>query len=265
MRVVGLGRAAAGILVVLLGGIAPACAETVTLSGEVTYRERIALPENATLRIRLIDMTAPGTPTRVDVKAPIAAPGQAPLSFTLNFDDRAISSGHEHALIAEISAGVELWFRNAPYAVNPLAPEEPIMMVADFVGRILPRETAAPAEAPVIAAPASLLDTTWQAETIGGEPVGPEIDSTLTIAHDLRAGGRGGCNSYFSQVAITGDRLVFSAIAATRMVCFSEPATNQEARFFAALGATQAWRLDGDRLVLLDGAGAELVRLRMAR
>lgn len=264
MRMAGLVKRAVALLVAALAGMAPALAETVTISGEVTYRERTVLPENASLRIRLIDLTAPGTPTRVDVRAPIATPGQAPLTFTLNFDDRVLEQAHEHALVAEISSGVELWFRNsAPYALNPVAPAAPIVIVADFVGRVLPRDAAE--TRPAAAAPAPLLDTRWQAETIGGQPVRPDIESTLTISRDLRAGGHGGCNSYFTQAVVDGDRIVFSAVAATRMVCFSEQAADQEARFFAALAAARFWRLDADGLVLLDEGGGELARLRMVR
>ena len=57
-----------------------------TLSGEVTYRERIALPENGTLRILLVDLAAPDQP-RVQAEGAIASPGQVPLSFNLTFDD----------------------------------------------------------------------------------------------------------------------------------------------------------------------------------
>ena len=104
---------------------APAMAAKVTLSGEVTYLERMALPRGALLRVRLLDLTEPGTPARVEAEAPISFPGQVPLTFTLYFDDRAIDATHEHALVAEISAESGLVFRNEEsYRLDPLAPEE---------------------------------------------------------------------------------------------------------------------------------------------
>src|SRR5690606_27765045 len=112
------------VLAALIGvALSPAYAERVTLSGEVTYRERIALPENASLRIRLLHRTPAGAPARVEAQAARGSRGQVPLSFTLNFDDRAIDPAHRHAIIAQISSGTGLWFRNTvPHAVEPLAP-----------------------------------------------------------------------------------------------------------------------------------------------
>lgn len=255
------------VLAAMLGASGPALAEMVSLTGEVTYRERIALPPAATLRIRLIDMTAAGTPTRVEAEAPITGDGKTPLTFTLDFDDRAIDPAHRHALVAEISAGVELWFRNAPpYAVDPLAPEAPVTIVADFVGRLAEPVPPPPTPGPDETPPASLFETTWRAAAIGGTPVLANTDSTLSIERDLRVGGRGGCNSYFAQAAIAGESLRFSAVAATRAACLSEAATAQETSFFEALGATRFWRFEGERLVLLDANGTELVHFsRVAR
>ena len=250
-------------VVLLAASIGPALAARVTLTGEVTYRERIALPPGASLKVRLIDLSAPGTPTRVEAAAPIASPGQVPLTFTLNFDDGVLNADHQHALVAEISAGIELWFRNAePYKVNPLAPETPVMIVANFVGRRVLQQPTAPQPEPPTAD--SILDVNWRATHIGGVPVAEKVESTLSIAGDMRAGGRGGCNSYFAQASIDGESLRFSAIGATMMACLSSPAEAQEAQYFAALEATRFWRTAGDQLLLLDAGGTELVRFARA-
>lgn len=248
----------AGLAVVVFAALAgPALAEVVTLSGTVTYRERIALPEGGSLRIRLVDMTADGTPTRVEAEAPIQMPGQVPLAFTLSFDDRELDPAHSHALIAEISSGATLWFRNAePFPVTTLPPSGPTEITATFVGRLVsPGESGADATES-----AGLIDTAWQATDIGGDAVDPRIDSTLTIGADMRAGGRGGCNSYFSQATIAGSSIHFSAVASTRMACLSESATTQETAFFIALAGARSWQLETDDLVLLDEDGNEVVR-----
>jgi heat shock protein HslJ len=44
------------------------------------------------------------------------------------------------------------------------------------------------------------------------------------------------------------------------MACLDEATTAQETAFFAALEAARFWRLDADRLVLLDASGDERVR-----
>src|SRR5687768_11263426 len=72
------------LLIGLILGVSPALAAKIGLSGEVTYRERIALPDMAVLKIELVDLALPDRP-RVSVSAPTGA-GQVPLAFTLTFD-----------------------------------------------------------------------------------------------------------------------------------------------------------------------------------
>ena len=239
----------------LLLTFGPSAAAPTTLTGEVTYSERIALPENGTLRILLVDLATPDQP-RVQAEGAIASPGQVPLSFNLKFDDAIIAAGHSYGLKAEIIADGQVWFRNAEPLPIDLAAPQAIVVITTFTGRV-----ADPTARPVVDFK-PILDVNWTAEEIGGIAVTPG-DSTLSIASDMRAGGRGGCNSYFSQAQLSNDRLAFSAVAATRMAC-SETVMAQEAVFFDALNTTRFWRLAGDRLELLDAGGKVLMRLRKA-
>lgn len=253
-------RIVVAMVALLLAFASPALAAKVTLKGDVTYRERIALPPGGTLSVSLIDLAMPDQP-RVSAKAPIASPGQVPLTFTLNFDDNVIVAGHKYGIVAEISGGDTVWFRNTePYAIDPLAPVEPILIIVNIV----PAEEAVVEPEPAAVLP-PILNVTWQAETIGGAPVARGVTSSLSIASDMRAGGRGGCNSWFAQAEVTAERLVFSAVAATRMACLSEDATKQEDSFFATLAATRFWRLDNDHLILLDAGGVQLASLGKSR
>ncbi|HEY0920338.1 META domain-containing protein [Devosia sp.] len=240
---------------------APAVADPVTLSGQVTYRERIALPPNAVLRVQLIDVDATGA-APIRAEAPIAPGGQVPLTFTLSFDDRAINTAHSYALLAEIASGTAVWFRNTePYALDPILPD-PILIVTSFAGSAA--ATPPPPSRADAVDPAPILDVTWQAESIGGTPLLANSAATLSIAGDMRTGGRGGCNSYFTQAELAGENLRFSAVAATQMACAADAVTTQEQAFFAALAATRFWRLRDGKLVLLDGGGRELAVLAAA-
>lgn len=244
-------RLIVGALALLLT-LSTAWAETLTLSGEVTYRERIALPENGTLRLSLVDLTAPNEP-RVQAEGAIASPGQVPLTFNLNFENSVIAAGQSYGLRAEIVSGGQVWFRNeTPLAIDLAAPTG-ISILVNFAGRV-----ADPAARPSVD-PTPILEVTWTAEDIGGVAVEPNR-SSLSIAADMRAGGRGGCNSYFTQAKVSGDTLAFSAVAATRMAC-DETTMAQEAVFFDALTATRFWRLADDKLTLLDAGGKPVMRL----
>lgn len=251
------------VLVALLVSSLSTLAEKLTLGGEVTYHERIALPPGASLSIQLVDLAAPTAP-RIAAKAALASPGEVPLAFNLNFDDTILVDGASYGIVAEISGeDGAIWFRNPePYAVDPRAPAGPILVVVGFTGQTEATTHAMPA-------PPTILDVTWLASTIGGNPVASSVQSSLSIAADMRAGGRGGCNSWFAQAELGpefgGGTLVFSAVAATRMACQSEAATTQETAWFAALAATRLYRLEGDKLILLDAARGELATLAPSR
>ena len=248
----GLLRIGLAVLTLLVTLGAASAAQT-TLSGEVTYRERIALPDNGTLRILLVDLATPSQP-RVQAEGAIASPGQVPLSFNLTFDDAVFTTGHSYGLKAEILADGQVWFRNAEPLPIDLAAPQAIVIITNFAGRV-----DDPSARPAVD-PRPILDVTWTAEQVGGLAVTPD-ESTLSIASDMRAGGRGGCNSYFTQAQISNDRLAFSPVAATRMAC-GETVMAREAVFFDGLNATRFWRLAGDRLELLDAGGKLLMRLR---
>jgi putative lipoprotein len=261
MRILGLAAAMAALFLV---SAVPALAERIALKGDVTYRERIALPEAGTLSVALIDLAEPEKPG-LAATAAIAHPGKVPLTFTLNLDTAALDPRHDYALVAQIAgADGAVWFKNAePYPVDPLAPAEPILIVVNFQGSIgTPEAADIPAE---IAAPPPILGVTWRAESIAGTPVARRSVSSLLIGDDMRAGGRGGCNSWFAQAAVSGQSLAFSAVAATRMACLDDTLSAQEAAFFDALGQTRFYRLDGDTLTLLNAAGTELAVLEKWR
>ncbi|MGN6489788.1 MAG: META domain-containing protein [Devosia sp.] len=261
MRIVGLAAAFAALFLV---SAMPALAERIALKGDVTYRERIALPDTGTLSVSLIDLAEPAKPG-LTATAAIARPGKVPLTFTLNLDTAALNPRHNYALVAEIAgADGTVWFRNAePYAVDPQSPAEPILIVVNFQGSTgTPAATAVPEET---AAPAPILGVTWKADSIAGTPVAARSVSSLLIGSDMRAGGRGGCNSWFAQAALAGQSLAFSAVAATRIACPDDTLTAQETAFFDALGQTRFYRLAEDTLTLLDVRGRELAVLEKWR
>lgn len=243
-------RAALPTALLLLA--APALAAPVQLAGEVTYHERVALPETAILSIELVDLALPDRP-RLSVSAP-TGPGQVPLAFTLTFEDSLILPQHDYALNAEIRAG-DLRFRNAqPFPVTPLAQVEPVVIVTGLVAQIA-EPSSEPAAAPQ---DLPLLNVTWQATAIGDTPVPPGIEVTLQIESDMRAGGVGGCNSYFAPATLTETGFALGDLSRTQRSCFYER-NMLEQSYFEALKASVAWVLDNDMLTLLDSNGKPTV------
>ena len=240
------------VLVALVFASTPVLAARVQLAGEVTYRERIALPTEAILKIELIDLALPDRP-RVSVSAPTGA-GQVPLAFTLTFEDSMILPQHDYALNAEILAG-GFRFRNVePYSVKPLAQTDPILIVAQSVSQ--PEQP--PSEPVVSEEQLPILGVTWEATTIGETPVPPGVDVSLLIEADLRAGGVGGCNSYFSQTTLTKDSFAIGELARTQRSCGYDR-NMLEQSFFEALRAAVTWTVEDETLTLLDASGKPTV------
>ena len=120
--------------------------------------------------------------------------------------------------------------------------------------------------------PGPLDDIEWDAVSLGGGPLLDGTRATLTFSsrpagpgpsdgYDL-LGGYGGCNGFGGGYRLDGDRLSHPpsepGLISTDMGC--EPGVNdQERRFHAAIWRAVRVRRDGDRLALLDSAGAALV------
>ncbi len=250
-------RLASLVLFAAVAGTTPSTAAKVNLDGQVTYRERIALPDDATLRIQLIDQALAQLPPRLDVQAPIGA-GQVPLSFTLSFDDSLILPTHPYALIATISARGGILFRNfEPYAVDPLAPAQPVLIVAAFIGQLA---NGTSSEQPTEQGTPEIFESTWTVTSIGGAAVEPGSTSTMQIGADMRAGGSGGCNSWFAPVQLTDDTLRLGGITSTAKSC-GQARNLQEKAFLAALAAATTWQVDANQLTLYGADGKVLVVL----
>ncbi len=106
-----------------------------------------------------------------------------------------------------------------------------------------------------------LYDITWVAEEVSGQPVALGVESNLLVAADGKVSGNAGCNGYFGSVIIDGQAMSFGNLGSTKIAC-PEPAMSQENRLLGALDSTRGYRLQNGNLLLLDGAGATLVRFR---
>jgi putative lipoprotein len=242
------------MLFALAAATLPALATDVTFSGIVAYRERIALPPDATLAISLVHL--PDGRRVAGAQTGLGAKSGSPVQFTLHVRSNVLKPNQAYGLLATIRhQGRQLFANSVPTAVHPLAPTDIVIPV-----QFAPAAQEAQAAVPVPAAPNPLLDTIWSVTSIGGDPVLPGSDLTFSITADLRVGGRGGCNSYFTEASFEPGPLSFGPVAGTRMAC-DPAAMAQEARFFAALAATAGYELDGDVLRLLDAAGVPLIGL----
>jgi heat shock protein HslJ len=83
---------------------------------------------------------------------------------------------------------------------------------------------------------------------------------TLEFLDDSRVAGHTGCNSAGGPYEIDGTTLSIGPLATTRMACLDDTVMWVEASYLRSIDATRSYRIEGDTLVLIDQAGAELVR-----
>ena len=127
---------------------------TATVTGTITYRERIALTPNAVVEVKLLDVSRADAPAITVGEQIIENPGQVPIAFEIEYDPADIDQRFTYAIGARITESGELAFINdTSYQVitrdNPThvdmvlvrvsgAPSEPATPPPPAVGGIVP-------------------------------------------------------------------------------------------------------------------------------
>lgn len=130
-----------GIGVVLLAGLVSGCNQLkqtgstgnghARLTGDVSYRERIALPSGAKLQVSLVDQALGDLPAAV-VAQQTSEPGKVPAAFSLAYAPTDIQPGHQYLLRAAIRSakGSVLWSNaNGEPVLGATQPREGVKLV----------------------------------------------------------------------------------------------------------------------------------------
>ena len=84
---------------------------TKVISGTVSYRERIALPENAVVTVTLEDISLADAPSTVIATQEFTTDGkQVPFAFELSYDNNKIKANHRYNMRATIHVDGKLRF-----------------------------------------------------------------------------------------------------------------------------------------------------------
>jgi putative lipoprotein len=249
-------RGLAACVFAIAAGILPLAAHAadVTISGSVFYRERMALPDNATLVVQLVDTTQ--TPAGVVGETSVHPAGQVPIAFSLILDAASLAPEKAHGLVGRVEVDGAPWFANdTPAPVDLKDPATPVSVLLMRVAEKSP--PAGSTEA------GSIVATSWRLSSLGGKDANAAVVSTLTFNDDGNVSGNGGCNSFGGKAALDGAKIEFGDLFSTMMAC-EEAKMKQEAAFLAALAKTASYKVEGGILTLLDGAGAAVATLEAA-
>lgn len=241
----------APLVVGMLAIPAIATADETLVTGEVLYRERIALPPNAVLQVQLADVSLADAPAKILGEQKVDPAGQVPIKFAIPFDPTAIKPNMTYALQARISVDDKLMFINdTRHALDPLTAGPQTILVK------MVQTSASPEDA-------GIFDRDWVAQDIDGAPVNDKGKPTMRIAADGAVSGRGGCNGFFGSAKVDGSKIDFGQMGSTQMACEQE-LMDQEHKFHQALDGAASFRIDDGKLVLSDKDGKDIVRFAPA-
>jgi putative lipoprotein len=80
---------------------------SVTISGDITYDGEIALPENAMLVVRLVDLSNPENGVTTLLTESYLLDGPLPFSYQLNYDSSLLAENGSYGLRAVVRLGEE--------------------------------------------------------------------------------------------------------------------------------------------------------------
>ncbi len=106
-----------------------------------------------------------------------------------------------------------------------------------------------------------LVGDEWRVEQLEGAALVADSAVTFHVDATGHVSGTSGCNRYFGQLTISGERLQMGPIAGTMMAC-PEALMAQEQRYHAALGAIDGFDIDDAGALRLLTAGAALIVAR---
>ena len=214
------------------------------VSGTLVYRERIALPPDAAIEVKVQDISS--TPPKTIAESVFAPEGrQVPIPFQLPYTPADINQAHKYQVLANISVhGKPMFTTQTPlWVITQGAPSQVSILLQ-----------AAP-EQPSAASGAKLRDTHWVLAEVAGKPAQPGQGESVHI--ELHKKGRftgsTGCNRMSGNYIASEGALQFTLGPITMKAC-SEPVMQQEQAVLGALKSTTAYKISGNTLELMNGA-----------
>ena len=230
---------------------APSETADATLAGTVTYRPRIALPPDAVLSVKLLDVSRADAPSITLAEQRIETDGgQVPLPFSLDYDSGDVQPRSRYVVHAEIfdASGILLWTTDTAYPVlTNGAPQD------DIEVEVVQVTEADQANA--------LVGRTWRLAEIresSGVTLSYEGEAPFTVSFgaDGRYNGRADCNRYGGAFeAGPSGSLRLSQGLSTLAAC---PGPSVSEDFFEVLNDVDRYALADGRLTL-SGPGGALV------
>jgi len=225
--------------------------KSITVS--VWYRERMALPPGAEIRVSLEDVA------RMDVRSDVIATARfspqtgPPWKFTLKYDAAKINDRGRYSLRVRIEVDGRLMFISTEHIpAFDRADGEPIKIMVSRVGGSRERQQSQLPKPGV-----SLTNTYWKIVEINDHSASlgagqRELNMVLT-KEEHRVRGFSGCNKFTGSYELNDNQLQFNQMASTNKACMT--GMEQERQFLDALRSISRFNISGESLSLYRDKG----------
>lgn len=219
--------------------------QPLAVTGEVLYRERIAMPEGAVVKVQVADVSKADAPADVIGEQVIENPGNVPVKFSVPYDAAKIQPQYTYAVSARIEVNGKLeWISTTriPVITNG-APTSNVQVVVQRVGGSTsqPSQDAAQLVGPV---------WQWQSTTTPVQKIKVKdpLRYTIQFNGDGTVGIKNDCNSVGATYTADGQKINIKLGPTTLMAC---PPDSQDSEFARQLRAASIFFFK-DGMLYLD-------------
>ena len=216
-----------------------------TVQGDVSYRERMALPDGAVLWVQLAQVDDQGRTLLILDEYEQRTKGQVPLPFSLAYDGEKLYNEGKYALLARI-----LYQDTSIFAsTSPM----PLTLPTDMPQHmVLQRPEPLSATAFHAPTPRELTGKRWELRNLYGAPVErfaeERIPGLSFLPDERRINGHDGCNGLSASYSAAGERVDIGQSAGTLKMCFN--GMDQARALAQAMQEADNWRISGKTLQL---------------
>jgi putative lipoprotein len=191
-----------------------------TITGTVTYRERMALPADAAIDVKLQDVSLQDAPAKTIGESVFAPAGQqVPIPFQVSYNSADINPAHTYQVRANISVNGKMMFSST--TAYPVMTKGAPSQVAIMLQQVQQPATATPA--------IKLRETRWELAELNGQPAAPGEGEVphLVLRSKGKLSGWTGCNTIAGSYIVEQGALQFTPAATTMKMC-PPPVMEQE-------------------------------------
>ena len=221
-----------------------------TITANVFYLQRIALPPGAEVSLILEDVSKMDMPAEVIAEQIFTAVGAPPYQVNLSYNEAQIKPLHRYVLRAQITLDGQLLFTNTQQ-VDAFANQsaKPTEILVSSMRRNVKHNGLV-----------RLTDTHWQLSMLGEQVITADVAKRtpyLTFKQDdNKVIGFSGCNRFSGNYNTSADSIDLSQLLTTKKMCFQQ--MNLETKFLSALSETDNYKVIDNTLTLYSNIGIAL-------